>query len=231
RRNRWPAWRAGRWARGPLATPAAPPVPTPAGRRAGRCRARGGCRGGPTTRCLCPSAFRGRGSWRRARRRRSAHASARESTAHPTPSAWRDRLSRFVRRSRQASRVEACRPAWERSGSLDSYGHRGLAGRLRRTAQHGFGEQRAGRAGRDVRGLHVERMRLQMIFESAEADAGLYEPLEHAHVVGRPHVTGTADDDGAGQAIAAEEQLAVRRAVALEAADDLRLRIVPRAEG
>src|SRR3989441_12655277 len=81
------------------------------------------------------------------------------------------------------------------------------------------------------RGLHVERMRLQMVFESAEGDAGLHEPLEHAHVVRRPHVTRTADDDGAGQAIAGEEQLAVRRAVALEAADGLRLRVVPRAEG
>ncbi len=83
---------------------------------------------------------------------------------------------------------------------------------------------------RDVRRLDVERVLLEVRLPRAERDAGLHEALQHADVVGRPDVARRTEDDGAGQPIAAEQQLAIRRPVRVQPADRLRLRVVPGAE-
>src|SRR5207237_9353507 len=71
----------------------------------------------------------------------------------------------------------------------------------------------------------------QMLLEAAERHARLHEPLQHADVVARPDVAGPAEDDRAGQPVAAEEELAVRRPVGPEARRRVRSVVVPGAEG
>src|SRR5207244_1284048 len=95
----------------------------------------------------------------------------------------------------------------------------------------GFGEQRVRGPGRDERRLDVERVLLQMLLEAAERHARLHEPLQHADVVARPDVAGPAEDDRAGQPVAAEEELAVRRPVGPDARRRVRSVVVPGAEG
>src|SRR5206468_6303185 len=178
------------------------------------------------------SRSRGRGSWRRGRRRRPAPASRRGSTALPSTSSSRGPRAGAYRRSRPAAGARRSGSAFcsEPEDSLWSYGHRGVPGRLGRAAQDGFGEQRARGLRRDEGRLDVERVALEVRLEARERNAGLHEPLEHADVVGRPDVARRAQDDRARQPVAPPEELPVGGTVRLDAARRLRLRLVPRAE-
>src|SRR5205823_299596 len=114
--------------------------------------------------------------------------------------------------------------------SLSSYGHRGVPGRLGRTAQDGFGEQRARGPRCDEGRLDVERVLLEVRLPARERDAGLHEALEHADVVGRPHVARRAQDDRARQSVTSPEELAVGGPVRLDTARRFGRRVVPRTE-
>src|SRR5262249_150651 len=137
----------------------------------------------------------------------------RRSTALPSTCPSSCRRGGACRRIRPgaASRAPPSSSSWLSSES--SYGHRAVAGRLRRTPKDGFGEQRAGRARGDVRRLDVERIVQEVLLPACERHAGLDEPLEHADVVGGPDVARGAQDDRTRETIVAEQELAVCRAI------------------